>query len=183
MFRSIVRAMSAALRAMLRLVDGVWTFVFGSGGGGDVIIDDDDGEPAPAAQAETEPYSLADSDLLLAQRRNAALVFTYAAAAQVDGVRPQMPPAMSRAVREWLPGLTVYDLRALTDAGVDGIRAHLYDGPYITGIHRVNPLPPVALEKIPEHDPAEEIVLWKTSTAPRGVDYLRDLLARESLSR
>jgi hypothetical protein len=178
MFRSILRSLKAALRAMACLVGGVWTSVFG-GGGGDVIIDDDDGLPAPDAQPEktVENYALADHDLRLAQRRAAALIYAYAADAQVDGVRPEMPPGLSRAVKAWLPGLTLHDLRALTEAGRNGIRAHIGKGPYIAGVHRVNPLPPVTLEeRIPEHEFEEESALRDMPMAPREVPYLWSLM-------
>jgi hypothetical protein len=176
MLRKILKAMRAALRSMARPIDGTWRWVFGSGG--DVqVIDDDDGLPAPDAQPEkTVEKSLADHDLRLAQRRDAALIYSYAAKCQLDGVRPEMPPCLSRALRSWLPGLTVYDLKALTDAGVDGIRAHISEGPYIAGVHRVHALPPLILERIPEADFEEEISLRHLPPAPRPASYLRDLL-------
>jgi hypothetical protein len=176
MWRAIVRSLKAALRAMARLVNGVWTSVFGGGGEDVVIIDDDDGLPAaplPAEKAVGNPAH-ADHDLRTALRRDAALIYTYAAKCQIDCVRPEMPACLSRAVRAWLPGLTTHDLMALTDAGQDEIRSHISGGPYIMGVHRVQALPPVKLERLPERDPLEGTALWQILD-PRPVPQIQDL--------
>jgi hypothetical protein len=147
--RRILAALKAALRTMLRMVDGTWKFVFGSGGG-DYMIDDDDGAPDPAEQKSVASAGITqepdEHDLRLDQRRNASLVRIHAMKAVMSGVRPTMEPCLPRSVREWLPGLSVGELKMLADATPDAVRQHLGSGPYIQGVHMVQRLQPVPLQ-------------------------------------
>lgn len=156
MLRKILKALRSALRAMVKAIDGTWRTVFGSGGG-DIVVDDY--EPAMDKSVEsvgTTPAPVDEHVLRTESRRDAALVYVYAGKCQLDGVRPPAAPCLPRVTRDWLAGLSLADLRLLTDAGQDGIRAHLSTGPYIQGLHRIRRLPPIALATIPgpavDHD-------------------------------
>jgi hypothetical protein len=149
--RRILAALKAMVRAIVRMVDGTWKFVFGSGGGGgDYMIDDDDYAPDPAEvekSAESVGTSPAPDEHLLRldQRRDASLVRIHAMKAVMSGVRPAIEPCLPRSVREWLPGLSVGELKMLADATPDQVRAHLNAGPFIQGLYRIQRLQPVRL--------------------------------------
>jgi hypothetical protein len=89
-------------------------------------------------------------------------VLEYAANAQVDLVHPALPPVVPRAVKEWLPGLSLPELKMLTDAGADALGSHITRGPHITGLFRVMRLPPVLLERPGLPSAADEKLMWET---------------------
>jgi hypothetical protein len=133
------------------MVDGTWKFVFG-GGGGDYLIDDDDGAPDPhAAEKSVESAGTTpefdEHAVRTARRRDAALVRTWALTTLTDSKRPPMAPCLPRIVRDWLPGLDASELTLIADATPDQVLQHLATGPYIAGLHRVQRLPPVALDR------------------------------------
>lgn len=151
MLRKILKALRAALRSIVRMFDGTWRYVFGAGGG-DIVVDDLDPTAPDTLEKTVESVGTTGKSEHLVrteERRDAALVFAYAGRCQIDGVRPPLALCLPRIVREWLPGLTLHDMKLLTNAGQDGIRTHLREGPYIQGLYRVRRMPPIALETIP----------------------------------
>jgi hypothetical protein len=151
MLRKILKAIKAAFRTMVRALDGTWKYVFGGSGGGDIMLDDDDGAPDAGEKTlestGTTPAEPDEHALRTARRRDASLVRTYALTALVDGGRPPLAPCLPRVVRDWLPGLDASDLTLVADATPDQVLTHLAAGPYITGLHWVQRLPPVALDR------------------------------------
>jgi hypothetical protein len=141
--------------------------VFGAGGG-DIVVDDY--EPSiekPVEIVETRAPE-EEHDLRTDLRRDAALVRIYAMKAVMTGERSALAPCLPRIVREWLPGLDVGQLRMLADANADQVLQHIHQGPYLTGVHRVQRLQPVALSM--EAGPAT------FDDEPREVDALTPAL-------
>jgi hypothetical protein len=147
MLRKILKALSSALRAMVRAIDGTWRHVFGSGGG-DLMVDDmqeTDADPHKAVESAGKAPFLNEHDLRTNMRRDAALVRIYCMKAVMTGERPALAPCLPRAVRDWLPGVDAGGLKLIADATADEVLQHLHKGPHLQGVHRVQRLKPVAL--------------------------------------
>lgn len=152
MLRKILKALRSALRAMAKAIDGTWRYVFGGGGGGgDIVMDDDHDAPDPVEKsvenAGTTPSPLDEHDARVDQRRDASLVRIYSMKALMSGERPALAPCLPRIVKEWLRGLDAGQLKMLADATADQVLQHLHKGPYLQGVHRVQRLQPVPLDK------------------------------------
>ena len=179
MVRTILRALRAVMRALARVASLPGRGLGGLlGGGGYEYIEDDDGSPDPEAPEKTVDNSKSIHAAYLetlARQTIARCVLEYAANAQVDLVRQPLAPLVPRCVKEWLPGLSLSELKMLTDAGADAIGSHITRGPYIVGLFRVMRLPPVLLERPGLSSAADEKLMWETwgELSPSRVESFR----------
>jgi hypothetical protein len=94
---------------------------------------------------DSKPTGLSPSDVVQSLLRESRIVYSYAGGCLLARERQPTPEKLSRAVKAWLPGLTVGELRRLTCVGSTGICEHLQGTKRIAGLPRVQPLPTRAL--------------------------------------
>lgn len=161
MLRKIFSAIKRALRAMAMWARNRAAGIAGIFGGGCEIIEDDD-DYVPEAETEKtvekDPAVEAYKERLEMQTQ-ARVILAYAADCQVDGRRPHLTPVLPRVIKDWLGGLSLTQMRQITDAGAEKIGCHITGDVLIQGLPEVQRLPKVALVQVIA-TPAEQKAAW-----------------------
>jgi hypothetical protein len=152
MFKAIINAIGAALRAIGNAIRGIAAIpgnvlhsILGGGGG---AMSDIPGPP-PVSLYAPEPahadIGAAMTEVLAeAHAMDAAKVQIWSASSLSAGAYQSLPAKLPRDVEKWLPGLRFCELLAIIEATPEGVSAHLRSQDLLPGVRSVRPLAPIA---------------------------------------
>ena len=138
----ILSAIAAALRSVFAAGRAVLALPFRalgalSGGGYALPPEDDEDEPVVAPTVTPSPVL----DLHEVFRDHAIVLQSLCADAVAMGGPAPIPPRFPRFLRDWAPGLSPDECRAIYRSPETAVSAHLQGLFHISGVRKVAPLP------------------------------------------
>ncbi|ABE39390.1 hypothetical protein RPD_2155 [Rhodopseudomonas palustris BisB5] len=138
----ILSAIAATLRSVFSAGRAVLSLPFralGAIGGGGYALPPEDDEDEPVVAPSVPPAPVVD--LQEVWRDHAIALQSWCADAVAMGGPMPIPPRLPRAVREWAPGLSPDECRAIYRSPETAVSAHLQGLFDIPGVRKVGRLP------------------------------------------